>query len=141
MVTDLLRAKSLAIMKARQRSAEQKEEYDTLLKKLFRQTRSYFDEDRLDEEQKDKLGNMALLNASINRSYGNAYFAIKRMHIQDRDSEGIFIPLATKNVFMKYYSKRVDSMLVWTNDDAAGYLAAIKNKLSRFLTTNHNEKQ
>ena len=84
---------------------------------------------------------MALLNASINRSYGNAYFAIKRMHIQDKDSEGIFIPLTTKNVFMKYYSKRGDSMLVWTNDDASGYLAAIKNKLSRFLATNDNGKQ
>lgn len=135
MVSGLLSAKKLAIMKPRQRTTEQKEEYDNLLKILFRKTRSYFDEDRLDEEQKDKLGNMALLNASINRSYGNAYFAIKRMHIQDKDSEGIFIPLTTKNVFMKYYSKRVDSMLVWTNDDASGYLAAIKNKLSRFLTT------
>lgn len=141
MVSNLRRVKTLAIMKPRQRTSEEKEEYDSLLKKLFRKTRFYFDEDRLDEEQKDKLGNMALLNASINRSYGNAYFAIKRMHIQDKDSEGIFIPLATKNVFMKYYSKRVDSMLVWTNDDATGYLAAIKNKLSRFLTTKDNGKQ
>lgn len=141
MVSNLLKVKRLAIMKPRLRTSEGKEEYDTLLKKLFRKTRSYFDEDRLDEEQKDKLGNMALLNASINRSYGNAYFAIKRMHIQDKDSEGIFIPLATKNVFMKYYSKRVDSMLVWTNDDAIGYLSAIKNKLSRFLTTKDNGKQ
>lgn len=141
MVSELLRAKRLSIMKPRQRTVEEKEEYDNLLKKLFRKTRSYFDEDRLDEEDKDTLGNMALLNASINRSYGNAYFAIKRMHIQDKDSEGIFIPLATKNVFMKYYSKRVDSMLVWTNDDAVGYLSAIKNKLSRFLTTKDNGKQ
>lgn len=140
-VSELLRTKRLSIMKSRQRTAEEKEEYDNLLKKLFRKTRSYFEEDRLDEEQKNKLGNMALLNASINRSYGNAYFAIKRMHIQDKDSEGVFIPLTTKNVFMKYYSKRVDSMLVWTNDDATGYLTAIKNKLSRFLTTDDNGKQ
>lgn len=140
-VSDLLRTKRLSIMTPKQRSSEEKEEYDNLLKKLFRQTRSYFEEDRLDEEEKDKLGNMALLNESINRSYGNAYFAIKRMHIQDKDSEGIFIPLTTKNVFMKYYSKRVDSMLVWTNDDAAGYLGAIKSKLSRFLTSTNNEQQ
>lgn len=140
-VSDLMRAKRLSIMKPRQRTAEEKEEYDNLLKNLFRKTRSYFEEDRLDEEDKDKLGNMALLNASINRSYGNAYFAIKRMHIQDKDSEGVFIPLTTKNVFMKYYSKRVDGMLVWTNDDATGYLCAIKNKLSRFLTKNNNGKQ
>lgn len=103
------------------------------MKNLFKETRVYFDEDRISDEDKDHIGNMALLNASINRSYGNAYFAIKRMHIKDKDSEGIFIPLTTKNVFMKYYSKRVDSMLVWTNDDATDYCAAIKGRLSRFL--------
>lgn len=130
----LLRAKELSMLTSKQRSASgQKEEYDNTLKNLFKETRVYFDEDRISDEDKDHIGNMALLNASINRSYGNAYFAIKRMHIKDKDSEGIFIPLTTKNVFMKYYSKRVDSMLVWTNDDATDYCAAIKGRLSRFL--------
>lgn len=132
--TNLLRAKELSMLSPKQRSASgQKEEYENILKRLFKETRVYFDEDLLSDEDKDHIGNMALLNASINRSYGNAYFAIKRMHIKDKDSEGIFIPLTTKNVFMKYYSKRVDSMLVWTNDDATDYCAAIKERLSRFL--------
>lgn len=132
--TNLLRAKELSMLSPKQRSASgQKEEYENILKRLFKETRVYFDEDLLSDEDKDHIGNMALLNASINRSYGNAYFAIKRMHIKDKDSEGIFIPLTTKNVFMKYYSKRVDSMLVWTNDDARDYCAAIKERLSRFL--------
>ncbi len=131
---DLLKAKELSLLSVKQRSASgQKDEYDNLLKRLFRETRVYFEEDRIPDEDKDYIGNMALLNASINRSYGNAYFAIKRMHIRDKDSEGVFIPLTTKNVFMKYYSKRVDNMLVWTNDDAADYRSAIKEKLSRFL--------
>ena len=131
---DLLKAKELSVLSVKQRSASgQKDEYDNLMKKLFRETRVYFEEDRISDEDKDYIGNMALLNASINRSYGNAYFAIKRMHIRDKDSEGVFIPLTTKNVFMKYYSKRVDNMLVWTNDDAADYRRAIKEKLSRFL--------
>lgn len=130
----LLRTKEQSMLTSKQRSASgQKEEYDNTLKNLFKETRVYFDEDRISDEDKDHIGNMALLNASINRSYGNAYFAIKRMHIKDKDSEGIFIPLTTKNVFMKYYSKRVDSMLVWTNDDATDYCAAIKGRLSRFL--------
>lgn len=132
--TDLLKAKEISMLSSKQRSASgQKDEYDNLLKKLFKDTRKYFEEDRLSEEDKDLIGNMALLNASINRSYGNAYFAIKRMHIRDKDSEGVFIPLTTKNVFMKYYSKRVDNMLVWTNEDAADYRKAIQEKLSRFL--------
>lgn len=134
----LLRAKELSMLTSKQRSATgKKEEYDNILKNLFKETRVYFDEDRISDEDKDHIGNMALLNASINRSYGNAYFAIKRMHIKDKDSEGIFIPLTTKNVFMKYYSKRVDSMLVWTNDDATDYCIAIKERLSRFLPKNN----
>lgn len=135
--SSLLRAKELSMLTSKQRSATgKKEEYDNILKNLFKETRVYFDEDRISDEDKDHIGNMALLNASINRSYGNAYFAIKRMHIKDKDSEGIFIPLTTKNVFMKYYSKRVDSMLVWTNDDATDYCIAIKERLSRFLPKN-----
>lgn len=131
---NLLKAKKLSILSVKQRRASgQADEYDNLLKKLFMKTRVYFEEDRISDEDKDYIGNMALLNASINRSYGNAYFAIKRMHIKDKDSEGVFIPLTTKNVFMKYYSKRVDNMLVWTNEDAADYRSAIKEKLSRFL--------
>lgn len=136
MLSELLEAKKMSLMTSRQRSSlNQTYSYDDLMQLLFRSTRVYFDEDRLDEADKDSLGNMALLNASINRGYGNAYFAIKRMHIQDNDSEGVFIPLTTKNVFMKYYSKRVDSMLVWTNDDAKAYLNAIKRKLSRYLNS------
>lgn len=131
---NLLIAKKLSMLTSKQRSTSgQKERYDNILKKLFKETRVYFDEDRISDDDKDRMRNMALLNATINRSYGNAYFAIKRMHIKDKDSEGVFIPLTTKNVFMKYYSKRVDNMLVWTNDDATDYYAAIKEKLSRFL--------
>lgn len=135
-VSDLLKARQLSLLSSKQRGARgQTEMYDNIMQHLFRTTRSYFNEDRLSEDDKDSLGNMALLNASINRSYGNAFFAIKRMHIQDKDSEGVFIPLTTRNVFMKYYSKRVDSMLVWTNDDAKAYAKAIKDKLSRYLNS------
>lgn len=136
LISQLLRTKELSVLTSKQRSASgYKEEYDTLMKELFKKMRIYFNEDRMNEDEKDGLGNMALLNSSINRSYGNSFFAIKRMHIQDKDSEGVFIPLATKNVFMKYYSKRVDSMLVWTHDDGTAYLDSIKKKVSRFINS------
>lgn len=141
-IKQLRRAKELSIYSSKQRSAEGlRDEYDNLLKVLFRRTRTYFNEDRIEDEDKDGLGNMALLNASINRSYGNSFFAIKRMFIQDYDSQGVFIPLTTKNVFMKYYSKRVDNMLTWTNDDALAYEKAITLKLSKYLDPQNNGKQ
>ncbi len=128
LVSIIIDAKAQSMIDAKKRDREQ---YDQLLAQAFHDIRVYFEDDRLDD--KDGLGNMALLNDWINRSYGNAFFAIKRMYIQDYDAAGVFIPLATKNLFMKYYSKRVDSMLTWTNDDARDYLAAIQAKLTPYL--------
>ncbi|MCC8037383.1 MAG: DUF262 domain-containing protein [Bacteroidales bacterium] len=128
LISILIEAKRLSMIDAKKRDRDQ---YDQLLAQVFREMRVYFADDRLDN--KDGLGNMALLNDWINRSYGNAFFAIKRMYIQDHDAAGVFIPLATKNLFMKYYSKHVDNMLTWTNNDARDYLAAIQAKLIPFL--------
>lgn len=102
---------------------------------LYRKVNNYFDENKLPEEMKDKLGNMALLNYSINRSYGNAFFPVKRAYIKDNDSKGVFVPIATKNVFMKYYSRKIDNMMVWTLDDSIDYLNAIKNTLKDYLNS------
>jgi len=133
-VKKLLEAKEHSVFISNHRSTpDNKEKYDSLMKQLFVKAKEFFRDNRIGEQDRDGLGNMALLNASINRSYGNAFFAIKRMHIQDKDAEGLFIPLATKNVFMKYYSKRVDNMLIWTSDDAKEYVGAIKKKLLPFL--------
>ncbi len=128
LIHTIIEAKRLSMIDPKQRDREQ---YDQLLAQAFHDMRVYFEDDRLDD--KDGLGNMALLNDWINRSYGNAFFAIKRMYIQDYDAAGVFIPLATKNLFMKYYSKRVDGMLTWTNDDSRDYLAAIQAKLTPYL--------
>lgn len=128
LISIIIDAKAQSMIDAKKRDREQ---YDLLLAQAFREMRVYFADDRLDN--KDGLGNMALLNDWINRAYGNAFFAIKRMYIQDHDAAGVFIPLATKNLFMKYYSKHVDNMLTWTSQDARDYLAAIQAKLSPYL--------
>ena len=62
-----------------------------------------------------------LLNASINRSYGNAFFNKKRKKIIAQDQKGVFIPIVTKNVFMKYYSDRMVNPTQWTDEDKEGY--------------------
>jgi hypothetical protein len=86
-----------------------------------------------DPEVDNSLGNLTLLDRSTNRGYGNAIFPIKRKTIVERDREGRFIPLCTRNVFLKYYSARVDRMLDWTSEDAEAYLAAIITSLTSFF--------
>ncbi|GEM_PF-3430151 len=73
------------------------------------------------QDPDDNIKNLVLLNTSINREYHNAFFNVKRQIIIDKDRNGIFIPICTKNVFMKYYSKDVCNLTRWTSDDKGAY--------------------
>lgn len=86
-------------------------------------------------EEKDHISNLALLDAHTNRSYGNAFFPIKRSVILRNDASGIFIPLATKNVFLKSYSHNLDDVMHWSEQDAQNYSAAIKGMLTEYICT------
>ena len=81
----------------------------------------------------NSISNLALLDATTNRSYGNAFFPIKRKRIIENDKNGIFVPICTKNLFLKYYSKKLGEVMYWNNDDANDYFKAIKDTLSEFL--------
>ena len=56
-----------------------------------------------DEAVKNNIGNLTLLNAEINRGYGNSLFVTKRKVIINKDKEGCFIPICTKNIFLKFF--------------------------------------
>lgn len=84
--------------------------------------------------QNDSISNLALLDEGTNRSYKNAMFPIKRKHIISNDENGIFVPICTKNLFLKYYSKQMSGVMYWKNSDASNYLEAMKKTLSMYLT-------
>jgi len=87
-----------------------------------------------DFEENDNISNLALLDDLTNRGYGNAMFFIKRKKIIDNDKQGIFVPICTKNVFLKYYTKHSDSNLCWTQSDANDYMETMKQVLKNYLT-------
>lgn len=98
----------------------------------FRLVQAHFkEESQIDE--KDNISNLALLDSTTNRSYGNSFFPIKRKRIIENDSKGIFVPIATKNLFLKYYSKKLGDVMHWNSNDAKDYLAAIKTSLKEYL--------
>lgn len=105
------------------------------------------DQDSLNDEEKNQIWNFCLLNASTNRSYGNAIFPVKRMTIIKKDkgeeySEDAsdkkknnaiaFIPPVTKNIFLKYYTNCDVQFRTWNRKDAEGYKENIHNMLQGF---------
>lgn len=98
---------------------------------VYNKIRKGFKEEN--EPTKNAISNLALLDSSTNRSYKNAFFPIKRKFILQNDKQGKFIPICTKNVFMKAYSKRFDEVMYWNKDDADNYLKAIKETLKNYL--------
>jgi len=84
-------------------------------------------------EEDNSLKNLCLLDRGTNRSYKNDSFKLKRKKIIEREMEGTFIPICTKNVFMKYYSTTVKDMEVWNKLDRISYFEKIQEVIRQYL--------
>jgi hypothetical protein len=84
-------------------------------------------------EADDNIGNLTLLDAQTNRSYQNAPFIEKRKVIIERESKGLFVPLCTKNIFLKVYSKNLSNMDIWETEDKKDYIDAMNDTLESFF--------
>ena len=113
---------------------DQVEADDALFEPLYDRVLSYFQEN--DEGGEDGLSNLTLLDQSTNRSYKNAVFAVKRQRLLELDKSGIFVPLCTRNVFLKCYSPQVDNAMFWSKKDADTYGEVIVETLSNFFSQN-----
>lgn len=124
---------ALAVEKNDNKEEDLKEEEDkigTLIEDIY----GYFSNAKEEGEafDIDNLSNLALLDSSTNRGYGKAPFPQKRTTIIKRDEEGVFIPLCTRNVFLKYYSPHTNSLLFWSATDRKNYLDKIEETLKNF---------
>ncbi|MEJ2881037.1 DUF262 domain-containing protein [Pedobacter sp. GR22-6] len=90
-------------------------------------------DDLADESIKNNIGNLTLLNSHLNRSYGNALFPTKRRKIIEFDVVGDFMPMNTKNVFLKYYDPMGKSRTQWSRSDMEKYRSMIADSLMEFL--------
>lgn len=99
-------------------------------------------ESRNSSSVKDCIGNLTLLSAKINRSYGNAIFPQKRKEIIQKESEGRFVPICTKNVFLKNFNSGITKSVYWTEDDIKIYTSDIIRVLSvqGFITREGEDK-
>ncbi len=92
-----------------------------------------------EKEELDKIGNMALLDPQTNSSLSNGLFPEKRKRIieileqESWSADRHFLPLATKNVFFKYYSPENMTIPFWGARDRENYKNAIYSRLKSFI--------
>lgn len=88
-----------------------------------------------DDEPDHSICNMALLSIKDNSSLSNSVFEVKRQLILELDRAGEYVPVCTRNVFLKYYADaEAQQPHFWSDKDKASYLKAISNTLTPYLS-------
>jgi len=108
------------------------DDFESLFNKILKK---FSDDGRIDIND---ISNLVLLDEGTNRSYKNAIFPVKRKVIIEKEKAGTFVPLCTKNVFMKYYSSKIDQMSFWGEFDRNEYLKDIKRVINHYLTNQNS---
>jgi Protein of unknown function DUF262/Protein of unknown function (DUF1524) len=92
------------------------------------------------EDAMHSIGNLALLDSGANSALGNSVFAVKRAVILRRDMDGEYIPVCTRNVFLKYYSPPEEQQLhFWSTLDRQYYLDKMTAVLANYLKDEDKE--
>ncbi|MBN2837215.1 MAG: DUF1524 domain-containing protein, partial [Fusobacteriaceae bacterium] len=89
------------------------------------------------------ISNMALLDKETNSSFNNDPFKSKREKLinidklswRSEEKEKPFIPIGTKNVFLKYTTSEIKQMEIWGWQDREDYYNHIKSSLKKYLPT------
>ena len=86
-----------------------------------------------EDEGKDNIRNLVLLDATTNRSYQNALYVSKRKKIIKRREEGQYVPETTSYVFFKLFEENAMSKWHWGRSDMQMYANYIVQQLKQYL--------
>lgn len=86
-----------------------------------------------DTDSLNDIGNLCLLDKASNSKIGNNIFSIKRIDIEKLGNKGKLIPIATKEVFNKIFSKNIKHKDLFTKEDREDYMNAIIEVLKNYI--------
>jgi hypothetical protein len=87
----------------------------------------------VNEHNMHSIRNLCLLDANSNSQLNNSVFDVKREKIKKRELDGFYIPICTRNVFLKAYTEYPSNNIYWTEEDRAGYFQNIKTTYDYFI--------
>ena len=91
-------------------------------------------ENEAEGEWMHSIGNLALLSGGDNAALSNAAFEVKRQRILELDRQGQYIPVCTRQVFLKYFTD-ADAQQVhfWSPRDRENYVRALEGIVRAYL--------
>lgn len=86
-----------------------------------------------EEDNRNTIGNLTLLDAETNRSYGNALFPRKRKEILEAIRNGKYVPQCTQMIFYKNFGETsLQNSLYWSDSCKKAYQDYIFNELKKY---------
>lgn len=108
---------------------------------LYKALLNEYEDDSANDKVMHSIGNLVLLDRETNTSYKNFMFPVKRGRILNLEKTGKFVPPATRNVFLKAYSKCVDGPLKWSAKNKDDYRNEIIKVLNDFFSISKHSAQ
>jgi hypothetical protein len=97
--------------------------------------------DGTSEADEHAISNLALLERDTNSALNNAVFEVKRRRVLALDRDGAYVPVCTRNVFLKYYTDdRAQQVHFWSMQDREAYMLAIERELAPYLSAEESER-
>jgi len=109
--------------------------YDLAMDVLKRNAHEF----EVDEDEKNSIGNLTLLDAATNRMYGNSLFCTKRRIIVDRIKQGVFVPIATQYIFAKFFDQKGTNRSLWTKEDMDAYHKYVYDVIVNYIKSEEDE--
>ncbi len=88
---------------------------------------------KINEKEQDSIKNLCLVDAKTNSMLNNSIFDVKREIIKREEVKGRYIPICTRNVFLKTYTEYPTNNAYWTADDRECYYKSIENIYNEFI--------
>ncbi len=108
----------------------EKETFDAIYNEVYKLMNA---ESGLNEANAHLIENLCLLDKNTNSQLNNSVFDVKREKIKKRELQGFYIPICSRNVFLKAYTDYPKNNAYWSKQDRKGYLKSIKKTYKNFV--------
>ena len=106
-----------------------KDEFEDIVQKVYK---AIDEHSSADEHNIHSIDNLCLIDSATNSKLNNSVFDVKREIIKQRELEGHYIPICSRNAFLKAYTDYPVNNAYWTANDRKGYIKHIRSMYDYF---------